>query len=242
MFKYQSYIRQSVIGIVLLFLVSLTCLALMQMRKNALLETRIQNTKCEFGSIGNEPDIGQFRIFPFDHLQEVLNKTTVSSLKTPTIAGATIYHYQSPCGDNDSLMFQLAWIESSPSIDGVRIRMAGKNIDIRIPSRGIDRNGPVVFFQDCVVFQNESRWQELAEFLTTFRNSDTPWQEWEAILEGLQNDSVYVVLLRRGRVVSKEFLIKQVPPPFVHEEIESESYDTESTTSDILDMLLKKAD
>ena len=203
----------------------------MQICKNTIEEKRIQDTKTEFERFDVRADNGQFQFWQYDDILEVLKKTTVSSLKMPTIASAEITHYQSSCADNDSLLFHLAWIESMPSIDGARIRAHEKSIDIRIHSYG-DRDGLVLFFDRYLIFQNELGYQKVdelfgREFSSSRRASDSRWQEWAAILEGAQTGETFVSLLRRGRVVSKEHPLKQVPAPPILEDDESIRFGTE---------------
>jgi len=242
MFNHHRYIWLSVVGIITLFLIFLAYNGVLQAHKNAKDAVRVQNTKSRMNSFPLS-----FTVFAYmyDDISEALNKTTPFSLKTPTIASAKVLHYQPSQPKSARLLFEVVWIESMPSIDGIRIRCQSKNMDIRVNAYG-EEDGPVLFSDKFIIFQDDSRWRELDEawgdsFVSDTLRVNTSWEEWAAILDAMQTDVVYVSLLRHRRVVSKEHPLNKVPsssfqkyfPEFFPEnDLSPSSFNSESSTFD----------
>ncbi len=162
-------------------------------------QKRIDDTTSNVKFILSRKEVNNLNQHLYQEVLEPLKTTTVRSLKSPTIASAKISLYQPPEAEKESLLIQLAWIESKPTIEGFRMIDLDGNIDVPVQiNNHVTEDSQVLFFVYHQILSDDQK-----------------WDQWKAIYEKTKLNPVNVVLTKDKLTVSKEFPLQAVAPLLV---------------------------
>jgi hypothetical protein len=162
-------------------------------------EMRIVNSIKQLEHIELSRKSDSFLDYTYSGVLSALEETSADSLKHPRLVSAKVSFCIEKEPQKSCLFFNIVWIESMPSIDGICVYLPTESLIIpfrREHKESGHELGWVVFMQLQPVLED-----------------DPQWDKWLQIMELMKTESIHVSLVRGKRVLKEKVELKNVPLP-----------------------------